>query len=344
MKGQRGNPGLKGRLLDKSVEGYILSLETINRLSVKYRVETFCYLICNAWELLLKAKLLADAGNDHNAINRGKKKRGERRESLSLRECLDRIIPDKSNPERRNIERIAELRDEAVHLVLSQIPRDVLCLFQAGVINYHNRLGKWFGVSLSDRIPVGMMSIVYDMRPEQGDLTDKRLRRELGRDAATFLARYCSQLKQEFDHLQRPAEFSIGIEYRLVLTKNQDEADILLSTGPTVGAATQIIEVPKDPSKSHPFRQTEVKEKVKLAVSGLQINPHDIQCVNKVHGIKQRPEYFYQGKVKGSPAQYSQAFVDWLVKQFQRDQHFFQKARSKAKSKPSKPSSLPTAN
>lgn len=333
MKGQRGNPGLRGRLVDKSVEGYILALETINRLSVKYRIETFCYLICNAWELLLKAKILVDADNDHNAIYRGKKKRGERRESLSLRECLDRIIPDKSDPERRNIERIVELRDEAVHLVFSQIPRDVLCLFQAGVINYHNRLNKWFGVSLSDRVPVGMMSIVYDMRPGQGDLTDKRLRRELGRDAAEFLARYCSQLKQEFDHLQRSAQFSIGVEYRLVLTKKQNEADILLSTGPTDGAATQIIEVPKDPSKSHPFRQKEVLEKVKAAIKDLKINQHDIQCVNKVHGIKQRQEYFYQGKVKGSPAQYSPAFVDWLVKQFQKDQQFFLKTRMKAKGK-----------
>jgi len=41
MKGHRGNPGLKGRLVDKSIEGYILALETINRLSIQYRVETF---------------------------------------------------------------------------------------------------------------------------------------------------------------------------------------------------------------------------------------------------------------------------------------------------------------
>lgn len=331
MKGQRGNPGLKGRLVDKSVEAYILALETINRLSVQYRVETFCYLICNAWELLLKAKIIEAEGKQSSIYY--KKQRGQPKRSLSLRDCLNRIMPNKEDPERRNIEWIAELRDETVHLVISQIPRDVLCLFQAGVINYHNRLNEWFNVSLSDRVPVGMMSIVYDMRPEHGDLTDKRLRRELGRDAATFLTRYCAQLKQEFDQLQRPAQFSIGIEYRLVLTKNQDKADILLSTGPTNAAATQIIEVPKDPSKSHPFRLKEVVEQVKLAVTGLKINPHDIQCVNKVHGIKQQHKYFYQGKVKGSPAQYSPAFVDWLVKQFQRDKLFFQKTRTKAKGK-----------
>ena len=331
MKGHRGNPGLKGRLLNKSVDAYVLALETINRLSIQYRLEAFCYLICNAWELLLKAKILDATDNDHDAIYRGKKKRGERRESLSLRECLERVIPNPTDPERRNVERIADLRDEATHLVVSEIPREVLFLFQACVINYHRRLNDWFGMSLSERVPVGMMSIVYDIQPHQSDMTDKRLRRMLGRDAAEFLSRYCSDIKREFDELQRPAQFSIGIEYRLVLTKKQNEADIVLSVGPAGDATAQIIEVPKDPSKSHPFRQKEVMEEVKSAALDIPINQYDIQSVNRMHGVKQRPEYFYQGKVKGSPGQYSPAFVDWLIQQYRRDREFFQKARTAAK-------------
>src|SRR3989304_3042768 len=57
--GEEEMPSLEG-LGDKGVEAYILALETINRLSVQYRVETFCYLICNAWELMLKAKIIED--------------------------------------------------------------------------------------------------------------------------------------------------------------------------------------------------------------------------------------------------------------------------------------------
>lgn len=115
------------------------------------------------------------------------------------------------------------------------------------------------------------------------------------------------------------------------MTKNLDDADIVLSQGPAGGAAVQIIEIPKDSSKSHPNRQKEVIQKMKVAVPRLTINQHDIQCVNKAHGVKKRPEYFYQGKVKGSPAQYSQAFVDWLIQQHQRDGEFFAKAKAKAK-------------
>ena len=331
MKGHPGNPGLKGHLVENSIEAYILALETINRLSIKYRVETFSYLICNAWELLLKAKMLEDAGNDRNTIYRGKKTRGQRRESLSLRECLERVIPNKAAPERRNVEFIADLRDEAVHLVLSGVPTDVLCLFQACVINFHNRLKEWFSISLSDRVHVGMMSIVYDLEPQRGDMADKRLRRELGREAATFLASYCARIKNEFSQLNRPVEFFIGIDYRLALTKNRDNADIVLSQGETVGTEVRIVEVPKDPSKSHPYRQVEVKELVKNSVKGLALNQYNIQCVNKAYGVKKRPEFFYQGKVKGSPLQYSQAYVSWLVQQYQNDSEFFNKAITKSK-------------
>ncbi|MEI6386121.1 MAG: hypothetical protein WCQ50_05755 [Spirochaetota bacterium] len=175
------------------------------------------------------------------------------------------------------------------------------------------------------------MSIVYDMEPQRGEMTDRRLRRELGREAAAFLTAFCARIKNEFDQLKRPLQFSVGIEYCLALTKNLGDADIVLSQGPAASTAVQIVEIPKDSSKSHLNRQTEVIQKMKAAVPGLSLTQYDIQCVNKAYGVRERPEYFYQGRVKGSPAQYSQAFVGWLIQQYQRDGEFFSKARVKSK-------------
>ncbi len=320
---------LKERLVDKSVEAYILALETINRLTIQYRLETFCFLFCNAWELLLKAKLLVD--NDDPKAIYYKREADRPKRSLSLRDCLNRILSNKKNPTRRNIERIQELRDESVHLVIGQIPSDLIRLFQAGVINYHKRLNEWFGHSLADRYPLGMMSIVYDIGPEQTDLSNQHLRRKLGPEAAEFLTQYCAELKREFDDLQRPAEFSVGVEYRLTLVKKQGEADIELSSGLIGDEPTRVIEVAKDPSVTHPFRQKELIEQLKEAIPETQINSYDVQCVNKIYRIKSRPEYFYQGKVKNSPVQYSRVLIDWLVKQYEKDSRFFHDARSKAR-------------
>ena len=328
MKGRRGNSGLKGRLVDKSVEAYIIALETINRISIQYRIETFCYLICNAWELLLKAKIIEDARRTDSIYYKTQHENPKR--SLSLQDCLKRIMPNEKDPIRRNVERVKELRDEATHLVIGQIPSEVISLFQASVVNYHNRLTTWFGMSLTDRVPGGMMSIVYDMSPDQSDMTDKRLRRKLGVDTATFLARYCAELKHESDDLEKPTQFMIGIDYRLVLTNKPSEADITLVSGPG-GELTQLIEVPKDPSRSHPFRQKEVIEKLNEVLIDSKINQYDIQCINKTYNIKSKSEYFYQGQVKGSPAQYSQNFVSWVVRQYNKDRGFFYKTRLKSK-------------
>jgi hypothetical protein len=211
------------------------------------------------------------------------------------------------------------------------VPNDVLGLFQASVINYHSRLSEWFSVSLSERVNLGMMTIVYDLNPTQGNLQNKQLRRKLGREAAEYLTRYCAQIKNEFDQHGKTTQFSIGIEYRLALTKKASDADIVLSQGSTGGADVRIIEVPKDPSKSHPHRQKEVIQKLRSALPRVAINSHDIQCICKTNNIKQRPQYYYKGTVKGSPSQYSPSFIEWIIKQYEKNPQFFSEAKQTAK-------------
>ena len=319
---------LKQRLVDKSIEAYALSLETINRVTIQYRIEAFCFLICNAWELLLKAKVIADAGNE-DAIYSNRKTRNDTRMSLSLHDCLKKVKPKENDPVRRNIERIMELRNESAHLIIGRIPHELMMLSQVCVINYHKHLNEWFGESLSDRFPVGMMSLVYDLSPEQSDLTDARLRRSLGKDAVEFLDRYCAALRDELESHQGSPEFSIGIGYRPVLTNNSDEADIDLLKG-SGGVPTRIVQTPKDPSGTHPLRQKELLEKLGDLFPDARINSHDIQSVNRAHNIKNKSEYFYQGKVPGSPGQYSHDFVNWLKVRYESDSAFFIKARKRA--------------
>ena len=329
MKGRKGRSGLKGQLVEKSVDAYVLALETINRLSIKYRVESFTHLICNAWELLLKARVL-DMQPSRDAIYY-KTKRGEPQRTISLRDALIKVVPNEKEPLRRNLEVVADLRDEAMHFVISEVPNDVLFLFQACVINYHKKLNEWFGISLSDRVTVGMMTIVYDLSPGSFDLGSPAVKRRLGKYVAAYLAQMQKKIQAEFNTLERSPEFSIGVEYKLVLTKKPGDADIVLSTG-EAGASTTVVQIAKDPSFTHPHRQKELLAALTSALDGAATaNTHDIQCVNKVHGVRKRAEWFYKGKVAGSPAQYSQAFVDWMVERLKQDPKFFVNARETTK-------------
>ncbi len=333
MQRKRGNPGLKGKVLDKSVEAYILALEIINQLSIKYRIETFTYLICNAWELLLKAKII-DSSNNNKSIYYPKQRLQPRR-SFSLGDCLKKVFTNEKDPIRRNLERIINLRDASVHLVINQVPKDVLGLFQACVLNYHKHLVSWFDVSISDRVSVGMMTIVYDFNPQDFDLSNVIFRRKLGRDAFEYLSEYQGSVQKEFDDLGKPTEFLIDIGYKLGLIKKASEGDIIL-TQADKGTLTRIIQVPKDPSTSHPYIRKAVIEKIQgkyPALANLKdgVIGYDIQCVVKVYNIKNRSEYYYKGKVTGSPIQYSDPFVNWLFKELDKDNDFFAKTRQKAR-------------
>lgn len=324
-----GNPGLKGKLLNKSIEAYILALETINRLSITYRVETFAYLICNAWELLLKAKILDNTRRKRTIYYQ--RQRGDRPRTLALRDCLKQIFPNERDSVRRNVERVADLRDEAVHLVVGQIPKDVLALLQASVLNYHRLLNEWFALSLSERVPVGMMTLAYDLSPEESDLGSPVLRRRLGKDAADYLTQFEAELRREHEDLGKPSEFAVEIRYSLGIEKRADAGDIVLTAG-AEGAATRVVEVAKDPSRTHPYRQKELVFQLNAAVRGERtVNQYDVQCVIEAYRIKKRSEYHYRGQVPGNPDQYSLEFVEWMANQHRQDATFFSDARDKVK-------------
>ena len=328
MKGHRGNPGLKGRLLTKSIQAYIIALETINKMSLAYRVEASFILICNAWELLLKAKILDDT-RSASAIYYAKERSNMRR-TLSLTDCLNRTMQRKDDPVRCNLEKVIELRDEATHFAIKDWPMEVISVFRSAVINYHGHLVAWFNITLSDQVSPGMMSIVFDYSPEEFSLSNIKLRRKLGKDAFDFLSRYCAEVKEKSIHFGEHASQFSCISYNIAIVKKEKDADITLSSGLSNGEVTHVVEVPKDASKTHPFRQIEIVREI-VNITGLPINQYDIQCVNTVYNVKENPAFFYQGAVPGSPAQYSNEFIQWLVKKSAGGAEFFQTTRQKAK-------------
>lgn len=146
---------LSRQLLERSREAYLLALDVYNKLILRYRVEGFCFLFCNAWELLLKAKILEDTKNERSIFYR--KKRGKPRRSLSLKAALKKVFPNENDPIRRNVEEIAILRDVATHLIIPELESIYAGIFQAGVLNYANKLEEWFGLSLKDLVsPAGL--------------------------------------------------------------------------------------------------------------------------------------------------------------------------------------------
>lgn len=312
-------------LRENSIEAFILALEVINKLSVSYRLEAFAFLFCNAWELLLKAKLLADKRKIFY-----RKPRGQPRRSLSLDDSLSRIFTDANDPVRLNIEKVAELRNNATHLVIPMVPADVMALFQAGVLNYVRKLKEWLGVDLSARVPLGMMALVYDIDPQLHRLESPLVKRRLPAETIKWMRSFQDSIRGLAQTIANGREcFYIPIDLKLAIVKNPAKADIVFGAGPG-GTGAVIVEVPKSPDTTHPHRQKEVIQSVNNRLNGKTvINNHDLLCIRKVYKIDAKAEFYYKSKF-ASP-QYSGAFVDWIVDQFERDAEVFASARRKYK-------------
>ncbi len=319
---------LEQNLTESSIEAFILGLEIINKLSISYRLESFVFLFCNAWELLLKAKLLKEKRKIFY-----RKKRNQPRKSLTLNDCLSRIFTSPDDPFRLNIEEIKQLRDNATHLVIPFIPAEAMALFQAGVINYTKKLNEWLGIDISKRVPLGMMALVYDIDPSLHTLDSAVIKRRLPIETVKWWKRFQESVRDKVQTITTEKEaFYIPINLKLAIVKNPKKADIVLSSG-TGGEDALILEVPKNPDSTHPHRRKEVVQLVNQRLNGRKIiTPHDILCVRKVFRIDEtKPNYYYKSKF-ASP-QYSDAFVDWLVEQFDKDSSFFDRARQEYKGK-----------
>lgn len=80
-----------------------------------------------------------------------------------------------------------------------------------------------------------------------------------------------------------------------------------------------------DPDETHPYRMTEVVDRVNQRLDEVEINQYDLVSMNKVHEIKENDVFCHDPKFGST--QYSKALVDWIVEQYEDDSDFFQKNR-----------------
>ena len=88
-----------------------------------------------------------------------------------------------------------------------------------------------------------------------------------------------------------------------------------------------------DPNVTHPHRLKEVLEQVNKRLAGkAKANYYDLQCVRKLHDVDSKRHFLYHPKF-GSP-RYSELFVDWVTKEFEKDPGLFEKAKKAMKGRP----------
>ncbi len=152
-------------LIEHSVSAMISAIEIYNKPDFKYREETFSILAINAWELLLKAKVLRDNNNELKSIyipNKTKTKRGKPLKrfypdlnrsnnpyTIGISDAIKKV--ELPNELKENIELLIEIRDNAIHFMNDDafLSKKVLDIGTANLKSYLNIVNDWFDYDLS---------------------------------------------------------------------------------------------------------------------------------------------------------------------------------------------------
>ena len=102
------------KLIDKAKEAFLMAIEVYNKPSIRYRVEGFSFFICNAWELMLKARIIQTSGE--SAIYY----KDNPNRTITLENCIRLVFTNEHAPIRKNLEKIVELRNTSTHFIMEE--------------------------------------------------------------------------------------------------------------------------------------------------------------------------------------------------------------------------------
>ena len=320
-EGLPGYKDLSWRFQQKSVDAFLLAIEIINKTAITHRLESFLLLICNAWELLLKAKILEDEENE-DAI----RDNSDPDKTLGLLKCARKCAGDTSDIY-DNLTYVNDLRNKATHFFIPDIPKDILMLFQSCLINYQALAAQWFGIDLAEQTSTSMM-IILDLDLRTWDDQSAILKGSMRKPDFDYLSSFCAKLHADRTERTHPDQFALSIEHSVRITKSKDEADISLAAGPS-DRQIGIIEKTVDIEKTYPYAFQKVLDEINSTCKPRpEINKHDMTCIRNVFHLVDNRKRFYP-LPGGYPGRYSQEFIDWVVGEYKKDNEFFQKTRKK---------------
>ncbi len=319
MSGKDTDTTIK-RLLDKSQEAFVLGIELYNRPTIRYHVEGCSFFLCNAWELLLKAKIIEE--NGLSAIYYPQKAS----RTITLSDCVKRVFTNKKDPLRINLEKIIDLRNTSTHFVTDEYETIYGPLLQSNVSEYDKSLRKFFGIEISERIPENYLILSIKRNPFDFD-----------KARAVYDPDVFQKMLDSYSSVYGGIEsdrYAARYETSLVVVKNPANADIAVTFSKDAGATLAVAKELKNPTTQYPFTSKNAlaqinrqlkKRGIKVSYRGLVKDSftsfHWTEFV-KFYQMKNNSLYSYDRSTereRNSSFIYSQKAVDLVVDEVTKD-------------------------
>lgn len=306
---------LVSKMVDKSIEAFILGLEVYNKPTIKYRIEGFSFFICNAWELMLKAEMIKNGSSIYF------KDKPDR--TLSLNETINNIYPDKYTRIRLNLSKIIDLRNISTHFITQDYELKYAPLFQACVLNYIQEIMRFHDVDITKYIPQNFLTISATIDP----LTNEQIKIKYPSEIAEKFIQKANEIDvliEEYDS----EKFAINIRQNLYITKKKNEADFTIQINKDSKNKANIIKDLKDPADTHKYTFNNIiiavqeRLKKKNITIGYEkgFNSYVLNLFMNFYNIKTEQKYSYCHMIgKNEQYTYSQQLVEFLIEEICKD-------------------------
>lgn len=305
---------LSEKLVEKSMEAFILGLEIYNKPTIKYRIEGFSFFICNAWELMLKAELL----NRNISIYYKDSDR-----TINVENALKKIYSDENTRIRLNLEKIIDLRNISTHFITEDYELKYAPLFQACVLNYINELQRFHNKDISDKIAQNFLTISASYEP----LTNEQIRLKYPSEIAEKFIKQANEI-DVLTNEYNSDKFAIGIKQQLYITRKKSNADFVVTISNKSDNKVAIIKDLKDPSNTHKYSYTNVISVIvdRLNKNNIALNykkgfnQYVLNLIIDFYNIKKEDKYSYPHKIGNTTHYtYSETFVDFIFTEIKKD-------------------------
>ena len=310
-------------MLDKSEEAFLMAIEIYNKPTINYRLEGFSFFICNAWELLLKAKMLKE---NEKIYYQDKPTR-----TISLTNCITHIFTNDKNPIRKNLEIIISLRNTSTHFIIKELENIYLPFMQACVINYSQKLFEFFERDITNRINSSFLTLAINNE----EISEEKILSVYGNN---IFEKYC-KIKGETDNIissNQNDKLAIKIDINLKIVKDKKDAQTTFRIAQDGEEPISIVKELRDTNLTHCFNQKRVRaiivENLKRKGINIKLTQYDFQLICDKFDLKQNEKFFYKHELTNSWG-CSQQLIDFTTNLIINNPEIISQIRSQLKIK-----------
>ena len=319
---RHGLDPLVRQLLARSQTNAALALELVNRPGLANRLDAFVLLMLTAWEQVLKARMQL---HSRGSVYTGESTLSGRKVTVGFARAVDSAFPSKSDPIRRNLEWLKDLRDGCAHLVVPELAGIATRYFQSSLLNYlrfyHEVAGepalRFEGTGLITLGVAYQSPRIEALRVAHGAVADE--------------VRALLDAMEQAAEAENDPRFAVSIRHELVLEKRAGPGTIKLSAADDASAVA-VVKVPRDPNSVCPHTTKQCASLLTVR-SGQAWNVDAVAVVAAFLKVKSgNNEYHYAHRHGASTLHsYSDAFVDLVCARLAQTPDLIVQARASAR-------------